>query len=154
MLNNARPNPQNNLPWVLDPAAPSCAERERACTARIYTGRRSSPDTTGPPNSTGEALDFGFIKRCHDQLWNAAAPQTFWLMIDPRCWQTVAFDSAPVICDVAEALNGLTGLECIAVRKQGAWGLHLAFWMLMTPPHQCNACVGMPISQSRWQKYK
>lgn len=33
------------------------------------------------------------------------------------------FDSAPVICNVAKALNGLTRLECITVRKQGALGL-------------------------------
>lgn len=47
------------------------------------------------------------------------------------------FDSTRVICNVAKALNGLTRLECITVRKQGALGLHRARGVLMTQtmPH-------------------
>lgn len=90
-------------------------------------------------------------------------PKDFQLLIDLRCWQTAVFDSTPVICNVVEALNGLTRLECITVRKQGALGLSCARWVLMTQtvPHQCRACADdpptvtpIPISSACCQNHK
>lgn len=85
-------------------------------------------------------------------------PQTFSSWLIRYCWQAAAFDSAPVICNAAEALNGPTRLECITVRKEGALGLHHACRVLMTQPQHCRACADVPQSvesQSApacWQK--
>lgn len=73
-------------------------------------------------------------------------PQTFSSWLIRYCWLTAAFDSAPVICNAAEALNGPTRLECITVRKEGALGLHRACRVLMTQPQHCSACADVPQS--------
>lgn len=81
----------------------------------------------------------------------------FQFPIDLRCWQSPLsmFDSSPVICNVAKALNGLTRLECITVRKQGALGQQCACWVLMTQtvPHQDRACCWQTTGSLAFQMY-
>lgn len=155
MLNNARPNPQNNSPWALDPTAPSFAKRE--CAGRTRLAFREVAAAPQMPRVHPEArvrlfildlLDItatGFKTRLPRRLFNR------WLIWDVDRQRRLILLLLEL--NVAEALNGLTGLECITVRKQGARWLHLARWVLMTPPHRCNAGSGMSITQSCCQEH-
>lgn len=156
MLNNAQPNPQNNPPWALDPTAPSCAKREWAGRTRLAFREVAAAPQMPRVHPTArvrlfiwDLLDIaatGFKTRLPRRLFS------WWLIRDVDRQRRLI----PLLLElnVAEALNGLTGLECITVRKQGARRLHLACWVLMTPPHWCSEGNGMSISQSCCQEHK
>lgn len=128
MLNNARPNPQNNSPWALDPTAPSFAKCE--CAGRTRLAFREVAAAPQMPRVHPAArvrlfildlLDItatGFKTRLPRRLFSR------WLIWDG--WQTTAFDSAPV------------GAEC-------SWS---AQWADRIRMHYCQK-AGCPVAAPR-----